>query len=268
MAKLGADGSYQWAKSFASPAATGTSIITGKSVAVNPTDPNAIFVTGTFTDDISLGGDTLTSEGDADVFLARFDGQGNHVWSRGFGSDLNETPTSISVDATSRVAIAGTHESSIDFGGGALIPAGAGSHFVSGFVAAFGGDGAHAWSRGLGDTTPLPITFARAPVAAFDPGGRLIVSGRVSGAVDFGAGAITAESQSLYMNRYDPSGALLWSKLFGTIASTESFGLAIHGSSGDAAIASSVDDKTKVDFGKGDLVSSPFSAPFVAKIQH
>src|SRR5262249_39222881 len=48
-----------------------------------------VFLTGAFHDSISFGGGNLAAVGLDDMFLARLDGAGNHVWSTSFG-DVNE----------------------------------------------------------------------------------------------------------------------------------------------------------------------------------
>ena len=45
-----------------------------------------VLVTGTFECTTNFGGDTLTSAGSGDIFLAKYAADGTHLWSYGFGA--------------------------------------------------------------------------------------------------------------------------------------------------------------------------------------
>ena len=44
-----------------------------------------VVVTGKFQGNVDFGGGALTSEGGSDIFVAKFDAYGNHLWSQRFG---------------------------------------------------------------------------------------------------------------------------------------------------------------------------------------
>src|SRR5262245_47880329 len=79
--KLGADGDHVWSRAF--PAAD-QPLQLAKDVAIDATGD--ILLTGEFAQWIDLGGGPLPgtdgSNAASDVFLARFDAAGNHLWSR------------------------------------------------------------------------------------------------------------------------------------------------------------------------------------------
>ena len=76
------------------------------------------------------------------VFVAKLDGAGNCLWSKGFGEpDLQQTAYGVAVGPNGDVSVTGLFSGKIDFGGGPL----AGSFFVAEFDPA----GAYRWSHGI-----------------------------------------------------------------------------------------------------------------------
>jgi hypothetical protein len=98
-----------------------------------------VIVTGRFGGAVDFGGGTLTSVGSYDMFLAKFNAAGSHVWSQRFGND-SELPVwnqwSIAVDSSDNVIMTGAFQGNMGFGGAAL--ASAGVHDI--FVAKFGSE--------------------------------------------------------------------------------------------------------------------------------
>lgn len=86
-------------------------------------DASGAFTLGVVTDGaIGFGGETLSSAGFDDLFLARFDAGGNHVWSRRFGSSNGaESGLVFAADwASGDLALAATITSPLDFGAGGV----------------------------------------------------------------------------------------------------------------------------------------------------
>jgi hypothetical protein len=68
-----------------------------------------IWLTGSFANTSDFGsGMSLTSAGASDVFVASFDASGSTRWARGFGGQWDDGGTSIVVDASGRVLVAGS----------------------------------------------------------------------------------------------------------------------------------------------------------------
>jgi hypothetical protein len=77
-------------------------------------------LTGEFSDAIDLGGGPLESAGGTDVFVARLDDAGDHLWSQAFGDLGAQSGRSVTADDLGNVYLAGQLEGSIDFGHGTL----------------------------------------------------------------------------------------------------------------------------------------------------
>ncbi|MBZ5709982.1 hypothetical protein [Nannocystis pusilla] len=82
-----------------------------------------------------FGGGPLVSQGQGDIFLVKLDGDGQHVWSRGFGDPKHQAPAAVAAAATAVVAISGEPSGAVDFGDGLHMVAG---NFPQAFVAVFG----------------------------------------------------------------------------------------------------------------------------------
>lgn len=87
---------------------------------------------------IDFGGGLLDAAGTDDVFVAKLDSQGNHVWSRLFGGIDPDRAERIATDASGDVYLTGTFTGSADFGFGPVVSAGAREAFVVKLGGAFG----------------------------------------------------------------------------------------------------------------------------------
>ncbi len=148
-------------------------------------------VYGTFSDTIDFGGGPLTAAATPfgagpSLFLAHLDDEGEHVWSKAFGTTGIVTSGNVAVDLEGDVAITGGYAGSIDFGGG---PVAGGLFFPAAFVAAFDRTGAAKWSH-TASSDGDAFSISTGVGAAFDLGGNLSVAGGVSGTLDFGGGAL------------------------------------------------------------------------------
>ena len=104
-------------------------------------------MTGEFENDVDFGGGVLTSANFFDLFVVKFDADGNHVWSNGYGGSDIQRGYSVVADASSNVLITGLNGGSVDFGDGPLTTAGS-SDII---VAKFDANGNHLWSQCIGD---------------------------------------------------------------------------------------------------------------------
>ncbi len=70
---------------------------------------------------VDFGGGVLTSVGQSDAFVARFDAAGDHVWSRRYGSSL-EDAAGVALDAAGNAFVIGNYDSCVamDLGGGPI----------------------------------------------------------------------------------------------------------------------------------------------------
>jgi len=77
------NGSHIWSKSFGS-----TSNDQPNEFAIDSFDN--IIIIGSFSGNINFGGGILSSAGLSDIFVAKFDSNGNHIFSKRFGNTSND----------------------------------------------------------------------------------------------------------------------------------------------------------------------------------
>jgi hypothetical protein len=187
--EFGSDGTHLWSKRFGD-----TSGQYACGAAVDPSG-NA-FVSGTFLGSVDFGGGVLTSSGNSDVFVTKFGSDGSHLWSKRFGDGDIQAALAIAVDASGKVIVTGEFRGAIDFGGGTLTSSG----LEDIFVAKFGFDGSHLWSKRFGDGTgqfPRGVTV--------DASERLVITGWYLGTVDFGGGPLTsAGCEDIFIAKFGP----------------------------------------------------------------
>lgn len=109
----GQQGEHLWSRAFGGPGSQ-------RCRALHLDPSGAISLTGELLRDVNFGGDTLTSEGGIDVFVARLDGEGQHLWSERFGDSDDQHGEAVVADAAGNLYLAGHFQGEIDFGHGPL----------------------------------------------------------------------------------------------------------------------------------------------------
>ena len=83
-----------------------------------------ILLTGGFEGAVNLGGKPLNGEGLEDIFVAKLDTTGSHIWSRRFGDSYQDTVQDLAVASSGAVSLVGSFWGDVDFGGETLSSAG------------------------------------------------------------------------------------------------------------------------------------------------
>jgi hypothetical protein len=192
-----------------------------------------------------------------DVFVTRFDTNGDCVgWER-FGNAMRQDGYGLAADADGNLVVAGYFEGDLDFGGEILSSAPEPDVFVT----KRGSAGEPIWTKQFGGAGDQ-----RAGSAAVDAGGNIVVTGYFSGTLVFDpekALVSTGASVDVFIARLDPSGAPLWSRRFGASDSQEAYGLALD-PSGDVLVTGRFD--SSITFDDHELVSAGGGDIFLAKL--
>lgn len=192
VAKFNASLAHEWSMRFGD-------ISQDAGVAVATDASGNVAVTGSFQGTVDFGGGAQTAAGGDDVFLATFDTNGSHRWSRAIGGVVYEEARGLAFDGSGNVLVTGLFQGGVDFGGGVLTSAGN----ADVFLARYDPDGEHGLSQRYGG---LSIDWGTG--VACDASDRVVLTGLYTEAVDFGGGAVPGNaSADIFIARYGPGAA-------------------------------------------------------------
>ncbi|MGK3982058.1 hypothetical protein WME99_03435 [Sorangium sp. So ce136] len=190
-AMLAPDGALLWQKAF------GNSLYdTASQVAFDAT--GNVFLAGVFQGSVDFGGGALVALGTKpNLFVAKFDPTGKHLFSRSFGDSERQDVASIAIDPSGNAVITGTFLGEIDLDGAVLTSKGTATdpngQSTGGdiFIAKLGPGGEHLWSRQIGDPD-----IQSASGVAVGPAGGVFAVGSFRGTIDLGGGPVTTRGES------------------------------------------------------------------------
>lgn len=155
-----------------------------------------------------LGGGPLADED----FIASFDGEGAHRWSRSvpiLAESGHIIVSDLACDEAGSLVVAGSLRGGIDLGGGPLMP----MELYDGFVARYDAAGAFEWSLPFGSTGDSAVLSRGVALA---PDGGVAVVGSFDEQVDLGGGPLTAsEGDDVLVARLAADGTHVWSRQIG-----------------------------------------------------
>lgn len=183
------------------------------------------YFTGTVDFDPGSGANELTSAGDTDIFVAKYDSDGDFIWASKIGGTGADRPTAISVAADGAFWLAGSFSLVVDFDPGSGTASVASYGVTDAFTAKYAADGSHYWSLGFGG----PGADVANDVTT-DADGNSYLTGSFESIVDFDPGSGSSQSTSnalkdLFVVSYDPDGVYRWH--FTTGSSLDDTGTAI-----------------------------------------
>jgi hypothetical protein len=202
--KLAANGDLQWVKQFG-----GRYNDTITHLAVDAR--GNIYVQGVFRDTADWGGAPLTAHGgsDNDIVLAKYDLNGDHVWSKGFGNAFNDVAGGLTVDPAGNLTMVGSFDKSVSFGDGD-------DHTSNGeadaFIARYTTDGKLVWARTFGGDRE-DIAFG----VAADAAGNTVTTGWFQGKIEVGKTTLVSEgtNKDVFAVKLDAKGAVVWAERWG-----------------------------------------------------
>jgi len=213
LAKYSAAGAHMWSRT-----ASGSGAEFGLGLAV---DANGdVVATGSFNVTVDFGGGIMTTAGTEDIYLAKFSGaNGSHVWSKSFGSTYSDSGTGVVVDANNNIIVTGSFSGTVNFGGSPISTTVA---YTDTFLAQFSASGAHNWSKRLGASTGYGKAIA------VDASRNVVVTGYFQGTANFDGQSLTSSvgSSDVFVSKYSPTGAHVWTERFGGTSSDIGYGIA------------------------------------------
>jgi hypothetical protein len=214
-----------------------------------------VLITGHLSSTIDFGGGALVSAGAQDVFAVKFTTSGNHVWSRRFGASAGQIGDGIGVDQNNNVILTGYFQTSIDLGGGPHASLGGNDLFA----AKFDPSGVYVWSKSYGGFNEQILADT-----SVNANGIIVLTGRNSGTVDFGGGAVvSAGGNDGFVAMLDPVGGFVWNKGFGDGVDQFGRGVALDGAGAIAFIGTFAGT---IDIGGGPITSTGGLDVLIAKL--
>ncbi len=176
------------------------------------TDPAGnIYIAGQFFGTANFGNTAITATGMSDMFIAKFDPNGNNIWAeRAGGPGLTFAyATSLALDAANNCYVTGSFDTSITFMNTTLN--GNGNRDI--FTAKYDAAGNYQWAQVT--TSVMP---AYPEEIAVDPSGNCFVTGTFLDDCWFGSTKLSSPMFGLnmysdpYIAKYSSTGTLLWAK--------------------------------------------------------
>jgi hypothetical protein len=239
LAKYSASGAHLWSRKASG---NGNEFGLGLAVDIN----GDVVATGQFDAMANFGGVTFTTAGATDVFLAKYSGaDGSHVWSKSFGSTSGDIGSGVVVDSNNNIILTGSFSGTVNFGGSPISPT---VNSTDGFIAEYSASGTHIWSKRLGANT------ANSNAIAVDASRNVVVAGYFQGTASFdGQSLSSAGSSDVFVSKYSPTGAHVWTERFGGTSSDVGYGITAD-LNGNVVVTG--DFQGSADFG-GVVLTSP-----------
>jgi cysteine-rich repeat protein len=249
VAKMSNTGTPMWAKAFG--AALNQQAL---EVAADPF--GNVLLTGAFQTSIDFGGGMITCAGGEDLFIAKLDAMGNHVWSKGYGDATDQRGLGIAADPGGNVLVTGWFQGTTDFGAGNVTSGGTDDGFVLKLDAA----GSHVWSKTFG-----AVSAQRGKGIRSDALGNVLVTGEFFGQINFGGASVTSTGLfDIFVAKLSGSGSQVWLKRFGNTQNDRGEAVAVD-PSGNAWFTGSYINN--VDFGGGSVTGNAAENVFLLGLQ-
>lgn len=218
--KMDANGNLEWVNILNGPNSQSRAF----SVRVN--DMGDVFLLGVFTDsadfDPGPGVDMRTSQGTGDIFLWKFNNQGDYQWVQTFANNQihNNQRGEIAIDDQNNLYLTGSFRGTVDFDPGSAqlnIPSSSANR-VGMYTAKLDSSGALIWARGFGPQSTGSIFGSG---IAVDASGNVLVTGMNGGAIvdmDPGAGVFNLTStgaSDIFVLKLDAIGQFIWARGIG-----------------------------------------------------
>ncbi|MDP1801225.1 MAG: SBBP repeat-containing protein [Bacteroidota bacterium] len=224
ISKMDASGNLLWAKSMGD-----TLNEYGYSIAVDAS--GNVYTTGHFSGTVDFDGGagttTLSSNGNEDIFVTKYDAAGTFVWAKNMGGATSDFGRALTVDATGNVYVTGFFDGTSDFDPNAGTSNLTSTGLYDIFIAKLDATGNFVWAKNIGSTT-----FDVGNSIVIDASGNVYTTGYFGGTADFDPGAGTANLTStgandIFILKLDGAGNFVWAKNMGGTSNDIGFSIAV-----------------------------------------
>ena len=178
------------------------------------------YVIGHYHGTMTFGSFTLTSTGEYDIFVVKYDTSGNVLWARSGGGTESESVRGIAVDAAGNSYVTGIFRGTATFGSFTLTSA----IDWDLFVVKYDAGGSVLWARSDGGETSKEYPWS----IAVDDAGNSHVTGQYNETAVFGPFTLTSLGyRNIYVVKYDAGGDVLWARSAGGVNWTKGYAIAV-----------------------------------------
>jgi len=174
---------------------------------------NNVAVTGHFSNtgdfDFSPGIANIISNDGFDIFLSKYDADGNYLWAHNLGGEGTDEGDDLAFDLDGNIYLTGFFNNSVDFDPGPANNTVISNGGVDFFLAKYNPTGEHVWAYGFGSSDREWVE-----ALTVDQNNHVYITGQFRGTLDFDPGVEISELQAngygdVFMVRYDPAGNLV-----------------------------------------------------------
>lgn len=221
------------------------------------------YIRGTVTFNLKQGGtQKLTSNGDADIYIAKYDiATGNYIWAISMGGSGIDLTNSMTVDNAGNVLITGQFQSLVNFNPkGNFTLSSNGSDDI--FIAKYTQNGDFVWATSMGGSD-----VDRGHYITTDAQNNVVISASYTGAIDVEPSAAVynlpnQNTLACFFAKYDANGNFLWAHPLGNVNTQNLTAVAVDKTTNDVVVTG--DFYGNVDFSYAGVAAATFNTPIVS----
>lgn len=165
-------------------------------------DSGSFTILGSFIDTTKIGSYKLTGNGSSDIFLAKFNQNGNVTWVKTFGGSQNDLGLKIAIDNDGNHFIAGLYEDTINFDTIRLTSSGG----TDIFLAKLSPQGDVVWAKSIGSVDDDDVT-ALTP----DDNGDIFISGNFTNRISISTKRLSSSGKhDVFLAKFRNNGVVDW----------------------------------------------------------
>ncbi|MCE1201421.1 MAG: DUF6273 domain-containing protein, partial [Bacteroidia bacterium] len=214
-----------------------------------------VYITGYFSGnadfDPGTGIANLSSIGDNDIYLAKYDASGNYIYAFNLGSGSDDRGLSVAVDASGAAYITGYFRGVVDFNpNSGWNPLASNDASADIFLAKYDASGNYLFAIGMGG-----ISFDAGTAVKLDGDGNAYLTGSFNQTVDFDYGIneanlVSSGASDIFIAKYDAAGNYIFAKNMGGLSNEAGNSLALS-ASGEIFITGYFTETADFDPGPG-----------------
>jgi len=218
------------------------------------------YCSGIFNNTIQIGTSTFTSMGGNDIFIAKYDCNGNALWAKQIGSfDSWEVIQGTTVDNNGNIIITGRFSNILIIDTDTLIAEG----YLDLFLIKYDNNGNLIWTKRSGGGGQDVYNETLGYGVSNDYFNNIYLTGSYSGISNFDSLTINSTNmEDVFVAKYNSNGHLIWLKT--AAGSYQEFGFGIVADSIGNTFVTGESNGT-INFGSGDLIGVGWSDIFICK---